>query len=87
MEYLHTQDLVHGDVKGSNILISDDEHALMTDFGLSKIMTTMQTSTAIRGSGTVRWQSPELWNDEPKSFPSDVWAFGMTIVEVSLAIH
>ena len=46
-------------------------------------MTTMQTSTAVRGSGTLRWQSPELWNDEPKSFQSDVWAFGMTIVEVN----
>ncbi|KAG8898464.1 hypothetical protein FRC01_010901 [Tulasnella sp. 417] len=36
----------------------------------------------MRGAGTVRWQSPELWEDVPKSFGSDVYAFAMTIVEI-----
>ncbi|KIO31707.1 hypothetical protein M407DRAFT_67596, partial [Tulasnella calospora MUT 4182] len=81
ISYLHQNNVVHGDIKGSNILIDDNGHSLLCDFGLTK-MTHSRTSTAMRGAGTVRWQSPELWEDEPKSFSSDAYAFSMTIVEV-----
>ncbi|KIO22667.1 hypothetical protein M407DRAFT_78998 [Tulasnella calospora MUT 4182] len=81
IEYLHQKSMVHGDIKASNLLISDDDHVLLCDFGLTKPIC-MQTSTAMKGSGTVRWQSPELWDNEPKTFKSDVYAFSMTIVEL-----
>lgn len=81
VDYLHRENLVHGDIKGSNLLISDDGHVLICDFGLTK-STYAQTSSALKGAGTVRWQSPELWENEPKTFASDVYAFAMTIVEV-----
>ncbi|KAG9036056.1 hypothetical protein FS837_001760 [Tulasnella sp. UAMH 9824] len=81
IDYLHRESIIHGDIKASNILISDDGHALLCDFGLAK-STYAQTSTALKGAGTLRWQSPELWDNEPKSFASDVYAFSMTIVEV-----
>ncbi|KAG8908554.1 hypothetical protein FRC01_007348, partial [Tulasnella sp. 417] len=80
--YLHREDIVHGDIKAGNLLISDHGHVLLCDFGLTK-STYAQTSTALKGAGTLRWQSPELWNNEPRSFASDVYAFSMTIVEVS----
>lgn len=81
INYLHESNVVHGDIKGSNILINDNGHSLLCDFGLTK-MTQSKTSTTMRGAGTTRWQSPELWEDIPKSFASDVYAFAMTIVEV-----
>lgn len=83
IRYLHNKKVVHGDIKGNNILIGNHEHALLCDFGLTKVAPS-QTSTSLKGAGTVRWQSPELWEDSPKTFKSDVYAFGMTIVEVSL---
>ncbi|KIO15650.1 hypothetical protein M407DRAFT_34769 [Tulasnella calospora MUT 4182] len=79
--YLHREDIVHGDIKAGNLLISADGHVLLCDFGLTK-STYAQTSTALKGAGTLRWQSPELWNNEPRTFASDVYAFSMTIVEV-----
>ncbi|KAG8923171.1 hypothetical protein FRC01_013123, partial [Tulasnella sp. 417] len=79
--YLHREEVVHGDIKAGNLLISDHGHVLLCDFGLTK-STYAQTSTALKGAGTLRWQSPELWNNEPRSFASDVYAFSMTIVEV-----
>ncbi|KIO19688.1 hypothetical protein M407DRAFT_222321 [Tulasnella calospora MUT 4182] len=79
--YLHRESIVHGDIKASNLLISDDGHVLLCDFGLAK-STYSHTSTALKGAGTFRWQSPELWNNEPRSFASDGYAFSMTIVEV-----
>ncbi|KAG8914078.1 hypothetical protein FRC01_004235, partial [Tulasnella sp. 417] len=81
VSYLHGSNVIHGDIKGSNILIHDNGHSLLCDFGLTRV-TQSKTSTAMRGAGTVRWQSPELWEDVPKSFGSDAYAFAMIIVEV-----
>ncbi|KAG8928200.1 hypothetical protein FRC01_006323 [Tulasnella sp. 417] len=81
IDYLHQRSLVHGDIKTSNLLISDDDHVLLCDFGLTKAESA-QTSTTMKGTGTLRWQSPELWDNGPKTLKSDVYAFSMTIVEV-----
>ncbi|KAG8923170.1 hypothetical protein FRC01_013122 [Tulasnella sp. 417] len=82
--YLHREEIVHGDIKAGNLLISDHGHVLLCDFGLTK-STYAQTSTALKGAGTLRWQSPELWDNEPRSFASDVYALSMTIVEQAAA--
>ncbi|KAG8989969.1 hypothetical protein FRB90_001998, partial [Tulasnella sp. 427] len=62
LAYLHTMKIVHGDVKSSNILVSADLRALICDLGLAKWMPTI-TASQSKGAGTVRWQSPELWQD------------------------
>ncbi|KAG8917803.1 hypothetical protein FRC01_002202 [Tulasnella sp. 417] len=82
VQYLHKEGVVHGDIKACNILIGDNANSLLCDFGLTKGAES-RTSTAMRGAGTFRWQSPELWDNAPKSFESDAYAFGMTIAEVS----
>ncbi|KZT20454.1 kinase-like protein [Neolentinus lepideus HHB14362 ss-1] len=91
--YLHTSHppIVHGDLKGNNILIADDGHAVLSDFGLSRIVedlvgpTGNTTSTA---GGTIRWMAPELVNAGEDIFEvrptlrSDVWSFGCTSYEL-----
>ncbi|KAG8898483.1 hypothetical protein FRB99_007395 [Tulasnella sp. 403] len=79
--YLHAQDILHGDIKASNVLVSDDMHALVCDFGLARAIGAA-TSSMLRGAGSVRWQAPELWKKQPKSTKTDVYAFGMLISEV-----
>jgi len=82
IKYLHAMGVVHGDIKADNILISDDIHAQLCDFGLAKFAGTC-TMTGLKGAGSLRWQGPELWEEEPaKTVASDVYAFGMTIAEV-----
>ncbi|KIO22673.1 hypothetical protein M407DRAFT_27781 [Tulasnella calospora MUT 4182] len=78
--YLHSRGTVHGDIKASNVLINGRGCPLLGDFGLAK-MPFCKTSTERKGGGTVRWQSPELWEDTPRSLASDTYAFAMTIVE------
>ncbi|KAG8953515.1 hypothetical protein FRC04_002357 [Tulasnella sp. 424] len=81
IDYLHKKEIVHGDIKASNILVNDDTHVQLCDFGLTKVLHS-RTSTMMKGAGTVRWQSPELWENAPRTLESDVYAFAMTIAEV-----
>ncbi|PBK59950.1 kinase-like protein [Armillaria solidipes] len=63
MNYLHTLSIVHGDLKGDNILITDDRRAVIADFGISFVMggTTFATSSSSSpNGGTARWQAPEV---------------------------
>jgi serine/threonine protein kinase len=79
--YLHSIQLVHGDIKANNILVGDLGEARICGFGLSKIMQS-RALTTYKGQGNVRWQAPELFDNQPKSFETDVYAFGITIFEV-----
>ncbi|KAG8894979.1 hypothetical protein FRB99_000827, partial [Tulasnella sp. 403] len=81
LTYLHDKALIHGDIKGNNILVSETRHALLCDFGLSGHESD-PTSGARGLAGSTRWMSPELFKGSRKSPKSDVYAFGLTICEV-----
>jgi serine/threonine protein kinase len=68
-----------------NVLIGDGEKAVLCDFGLSEVGRTGNahaTGTCIFGSRF--WMSPERFTPMPAQPPSDIYAFGMTVFEVSL---
>ncbi|KAF8599964.1 hypothetical protein BDV93DRAFT_608906 [Ceratobasidium sp. AG-I] len=60
--YLHKSDVIHGDLKGVNILVSDDGTLQLADFGLAIIQNTSIKFSASTNliSGTCRWMAPEL---------------------------
>ncbi|GJE91740.1 kinase-like protein [Phanerochaete sordida] len=83
--HLHKNDVVHGTMKGSNILISDDGHALVTDFGLSRIVPEAEEELNIgEWARHNRWKAPELLSSDvsPPTVASDVWEFAITVLEV-----
>ncbi|KAG8788044.1 hypothetical protein FRC12_014978 [Ceratobasidium sp. 428] len=54
--WLHSKELVHGDLKGANILMTKDDVPKLTDFGLTIMQQEMfQFSTTYQGGGTTRW--------------------------------
>ncbi|KAG8908802.1 hypothetical protein FRB99_003040 [Tulasnella sp. 403] len=83
--YLHDQGITHGDVKGSNILVSGDVHSKICDFGLADIFDpNMPATVKGLGAGGVRWQAPETWRNmtPTRTKQTDVYSFGITIAEV-----
>lgn len=86
LNYLHnhpTGPIYHGDLKGYNVLISHDGRALLTDFGLSYLVkSSFSISVGAPCGGTINWMSPENLDDFKISAEGDVWAFGMTALEL-----
>ncbi|KAF7300160.1 Kinase-like protein [Mycena kentingensis (nom. inval.)] len=90
LEYLHSRGVVHGDLKGINVLVDERGRALLCDFGLSKVKAdiTSRTTTAssppsTTTSGSRNWMAPELLvGASGPRFSSDIYAFGMTIYEL-----
>ncbi|RLN88911.1 hypothetical protein BBJ28_00017214 [Nothophytophthora sp. Chile5] len=80
LRYLHDVGVIHGDLKGNNILIGKDGVAKLTDFGLSFFR--KNAVEAEQGAlGAYRWKSPECLDGEVATFASDIFSFGMCIVE------
>jgi serine/threonine protein kinase len=94
--YLHDQKVVHGDINDvrascnmfclkltkpqTNILISDEEHAQLADFGLAIIseQTEAHMTQTSTNAGSVAWMSPEQLDEEHhrRCTADDVYAFG-----------
>ncbi|KAJ7266628.1 kinase-like domain-containing protein [Mycena rebaudengoi] len=88
LAYLHSQNIVHGDLRGENTLIDSAEHVQLADFGLAVVTdATIGTTSTKQRAGSSRWMAPELLNHEVEFKPtraSDVYAFACLCVEASL---
>ncbi|KAF9234995.1 kinase-like domain-containing protein, partial [Melanogaster broomeanus] len=83
MRYLHAENVVHGDLKGVNVLVDDSGKVCITDFGLSKVKSLAPVeSTGSAIIGTLRFLAPEALRGQPLTFGTDVYAFGMVIYEI-----
>ncbi|WWD07245.1 hypothetical protein V865_005342 [Kwoniella europaea PYCC6329] len=87
MEYLHSRDVIHGDLKGQNILIDDEGRPRLCDFGLSqiKIDITSKSANPTEGesnAGTLRFLPPERLKLSPLTKECDVYSFAMTIYQI-----
>ncbi|KAK1216574.1 hypothetical protein PQX77_020790 [Marasmius sp. AFHP31] len=91
LSYLHGEEIVHGDLKGVNVLIKADGSACIGDFGLSRVAenhTTQHSTSTTHPKGTMRWLSPELLDPDPSSTgtttskTSDVYAYGCVCYEI-----
>ena len=82
--YLHSNDLIHRDLTGNNVLMNAGTRAKITDFGMSKLATGNPHIKALTlCPGNLLYMSPEAL-DEAKSYTAklDVFSFGVLVIQI-----
>ncbi|KAF8596872.1 kinase-like protein [Ceratobasidium sp. AG-I] len=80
LAYLHHTKIVHGDIKGSNVLISDSGTARIADFGNACLLDCTRLPVH---AYSLRWSAPEIWREGASySCEADVYALAMTALEI-----
>ncbi|KAK0625998.1 kinase-like domain-containing protein [Immersiella caudata] len=98
MEYMHSRGVIHRDLKPENVLLDDQMHVKITDFGTAKLLPDprdprpqapdmgqnggQDEKKAASFVGTAEYVSPELLTDKSAGKPSDLWAFGCIIYQL-----
>ncbi|KAJ7656494.1 hypothetical protein DFH06DRAFT_472356 [Mycena polygramma] len=90
IRYMHDENVVHGDLTGNNLLLTDGYDIQICDFGLWKWDETTFVTGGSRAAGTLRYMAPELFGSggaEPTrpSRASDVFAFACLALEMCTA--
>lgn len=80
LDYAHRRGIVHRDLKPTNILLDEQGHAYLTDFGIAKLLagstvTGLTHPDAVMGTPT--YMAPEQWRSEPVDGRTDVYALGV----------
>ncbi|KAK4058224.1 Protein kinase of the Mitotic Exit Network [Microbotryomycetes sp. JL221] len=85
LDYLHSQHVVHCDLKAANILTTKNGNVKLSDFGVSlnlNAIVSQSMSSSPKVDGTPNWMPPEVIQLRGASTASDIWSLGCTIVEL-----
>ena len=77
---MHNENLIHRDIKGANILISEDGYAKLGDFGVGA--TLYDEKYRLSKKGSPYWMSPQVASSIKYDFKTDIWSLGITCVEL-----
>ncbi len=83
----HARNLVHRDVKPSNIIITNDKLVKIVDFGLARFVATASATQSISSTGTLPYMAPEQILGEAIDQRCDLWALGVILVQTITGSH
>ena len=79
LHYIHENNIIHRDLKSANIFLMQDGTIKIGDLNVSKIA---KIGMAYTQTGTPYYASPEIWQDKPYDFKSDIWSLGCILYEL-----
>jgi NIMA (never in mitosis gene a)-related kinase len=86
LKYIHSLNIIHRDLKTSNIFLQENGDLKIGDFGIARVLEgTMHNAESV--VGTPYYMSPEICQNKPYSYKSDVWSLGCVLYELCTLEH
>ncbi|CAJ1425938.1 unnamed protein product [Effrenium voratum] len=87
LQYIHGERILHRDLKTSNLFLMKSKFVVkLGDFGISRVLEG-SIEAAITVVGTPYYMSPEVCENKPYTFKSDVWSLGCCLYEMCMLKH
>ncbi|CAE7141977.1 unnamed protein product [Rhizoctonia solani] len=83
LAYLHGHSIIHGSLKGTNVLISQDGAPMLMDFGMGSLRDLIpQTNSSGRPKYLLRWTPPEIYEGRSSyTMSGDIYSLGMSCID------
>jgi len=82
MAYLHSQNIIHRDLKTFNLLVTSDWIVKVADFGLAKVINDSVDAQNMTACGTTAWAAPEVLRNQTYSYRADIFSYGVCLWEI-----